>query len=160
MIIYIYSILDADNWNELKKGVGCGRGMFRMSITVATLIIIVNKYSLNLYRKYFWTGIQHRTLATTIYLIVTWYISMRSVVNCDLSLQWRHNGRDGDSNHQRIDCLLKRLFRRISRKTSKLRVTGLCEGNSPVTGEFPSQRASNAENVSIWWRHHVLTWFV
>ena len=23
-----------------------------------------------------------------------------------------------------------------------------------VTGEFPAQRASNAENVSIWWRHH------
>ena len=27
-------------------------------------------------------------------------------------------------------------------------------GNSPVTGEFPAQMASNAENVSIWWRHH------
>ena len=24
-----------------------------------------------------------------------------------------------------------------------------------VTGEFPAQMASNAENVSIWWRHHV-----
>ena len=24
----------------------------------------------------------------------------------------------------------------------------------PVTGEFPAQRASNAENVSIWLRHH------
>ena len=22
-------------------------------------------------------------------------------------------------------------------------------------GEFPAQMASNAENVSIWWRHHV-----
>ena len=44
--------------------------------------------------------------------------------------------------------------RRRSKKTPKLRVTGLCEGNSPVTGEFPAQRASNAENVSIWWRHH------
>ena len=41
------------------------------------------------------------------------------------------------------------------KKTSKLRVTGLCAGNSSVTGEFPAQRASNAENVSIWWRHHV-----
>ena len=40
------------------------------------------------------------------------------------------------------------------KKTSKLRVTGLCEGNSPVAGEFPAQRASNAENVSIRWRHH------
>ena len=40
------------------------------------------------------------------------------------------------------------------KKTSKLRVTGLCVGNSTGTSEFPSQRASNAENVSIWWRHH------
>ena len=44
--------------------------------------------------------------------------------------------------------------RHRSKKTSKLRVTGLCARNSPETGEFPAQRASNAENVSIWWRHH------
>ena len=37
----------------------------------------------------------------------------------------------------------------------KLRVTGLYAGNSPGIGEFPAQMASNAENVSIWWRHHV-----
>ena len=60
------------------------------------------------------------------------------------------------SNHRRIDCLLNCLFRRSSKKISKLHVTGLCEWNSSVTGEFPSQRASNAENVSIWWRHHVV----
>ena len=47
-----------------------------------------------------------------------------------------------------------RLFGRRSKKTSKLRVTCLCVGNSPGTGEFPAQMASNAENVSIWWRHH------
>ena len=46
-------------------------------------------------------------------------------------------------------------WRRRSKKTSKLRVTGLCEGNSPMTGEFPTQTTSNAENVSIRWRHHV-----
>ena len=40
------------------------------------------------------------------------------------------------------------------KKTSKLRVTGLCAGNSPVIGEFPAQMASCAENVSIWWRYH------
>ena len=47
------------------------------------------------------------------------------------------------------------------KKTLKLRVTGLCAGNSPVTGEFPAQRASNAENVSIGWRHHeyVFEWY-
>ena len=40
------------------------------------------------------------------------------------------------------------------RKHQKLRVTGLCAGNSPGTGEFPAQMASNGENFSIWWRHH------
>ena len=69
------------------------------------------------------------------------------------SFLWRHNYRDGVSNHQPHDCLLNRLFRCRWKKTSKLRITGLCAGNSPVTGEFPTQRASNAENVSIWWRH-------
>ena len=63
---------------------------------------------------------------------------------------------DDVSNHQRLECLLNRLFMRRSNKTSKLRVTGLCEGNPSVTGGSPSQRASNAENVSIWWRHHVI----
>ena len=69
-------------------------------------------------------------------------------------LQWRHNGHDGVSNHRRLDYLLNRLYRRRPKKTSKLRVTGICEGNSPVTGEFHSQRASNAETVSIRWRRH------
>ena len=47
--------------------------------------------------------------------------------------QWRHNEFDGVSNHGRLGCLLNRLFRDRSKKSSKLRVTGLCEGNSPVT---------------------------
>ena len=71
------------------------------------------------------------------------------------TLHWRHNGHDSVTNHQTHHYLLNRLFRRRSKKISKLRVTGLCEGNSPVTGEFPAQMASNAENVSIRWRHHV-----
>ena len=70
------------------------------------------------------------------------------------TLRWRHNGRDSVSNHQPHGCLLKGLFRRRSRKTSKLRVTDLCVGNSPGNGEFPAQMTSNAENVPIWWRHH------
>ena len=65
------------------------------------------------------------------------------------ALQWRHNGRDVFSNHQHHHCLLNRLFGRRSKKTPKLRVIGLWG-----TGEFPAQMASNAENVSIWWRHH------
>ena len=70
------------------------------------------------------------------------------------TLWWHHNGCNSISNHQPHDCLLSRLYRRRSKKTSKLRVTGLCVGNSPGTGEFPPQMASNAENVSIWWHHN------
>ena len=80
-------------------------------------------------------------------LTAHWYIP--------LPLRWRHNGCYGVSNHQPHDCLLNRLFRRRSKKTSKLCVTGLSVGNSPGTGEFPAQMTSNAENVSIWWRHYV-----
>ena len=69
------------------------------------------------------------------------------------ALQWHHNGRDSISNHQSRECLLSRLIRRRSKKTSKLHVTGLCAGNSPETGEFPAKRTSNVENVSIWWHH-------
>ena len=75
-------------------------------------------------------------------------------INCICPLLWRHNGPDSISNHQFNDCLFNRLIRRRSKKTSRLRVTVLCAGNSPGTGEFPAQMASNAENVSIWWRHH------
>ena len=71
---------------------------------------------------------------------------------CYNSLQWHQNEHDGVSNHQLQECLVKRR----SKKTSKLHVTGFCAGNSPVVGEFPAQKASNAENVSIWWRHHVV----
>ena len=72
-----------------------------------------------------------------------------SVLSCDVKigkfsspLRWRHNEHDGVSNHQPHDCLLNRLFRRRSKKTSKLRAIDLREGNSPVTGEFPAERAN------------------
>ena len=52
---------------------------------------------------------------------------------CGCALRWRHNERDGISNHQPHDCLRNRLFRRRSRETPKLYNTGLCAGNSPVT---------------------------
>ena len=71
------------------------------------------------------------------------HTSMRQTTSW--TLQWRHNGIDGVSNHQPHHCLLSRLFGRRSKKTSKLRVTGLCAGNSLRTGEFPAQMASNAE---------------
>ena len=71
------------------------------------------------------------------------------------SLQWRHNGRRGVSNNRHHHCLLNRLFRRRSKNIKAPRHWPLCAGNSPVTGEFHAQMASDAENVSIWWRHHI-----
>ena len=79
---------------------------------------------------------------------------MRCSVKHFKSLQWPRNGHDGISNHQPHDCFLNRLFRRRSKKTSKPHVTGLCAGNSPGTGEFPAQTASNAESVSVCRHHH------
>ena len=90
----------------------------------------------------------------------SYYLDMR--YGCDKTLQRRHIECDGVSNYWRLDCLLNRLIRRRSKKTSKLRVTGLCVcvggggGGGEFTGDWwiPRKRASNAENVSIWWRHH------
>ena len=74
------------------------------------------------------------------------------------SLHWRHNERDGVSDHQPHEYSLNRLFGRRWKRTPKLRVTGLCAGYSPVTGEIPAQMASNAQTVFIWWLHHVYHW--
>ena len=52
----------------------------------------------------------------------------------NFTLQWRYNKLDGVSNHQHVECLLTRSFKRRSKKSSKLRVSGLCEG------EFTGQR--------------------
>ena len=93
----------------------------------------------------------------------TWVLSVPDVPHVDpmnfairdilWSLQWRHNGCDGVSKHRRLDCVLNRLFRRRSKNTSKLCVTGLWGWNSKITSELSAQWASYAENVSIWWRH-------
>ena len=53
--------------------------------------------------------------------------------------------------------LLNHLLRRGSKKTSKIRATGLYEGKSPMAGEFPLQRTTNAEAASIWWRHYAVS---
>ena len=79
---------------------------------------------------------------------------LQPLIKTSESLQWHHNECNGILNHHHLDCLFNHLFRCRSQKTSKLRFTGHCEGNSQVNSEFPTKRASNAENVSFWWRHH------
>ena len=57
----------------------------------------------------------------------------------------------------RLKSMAPRLFAQPfveAQVTEKIKVRCLCEGNPPVTGGFPSQRASKAAKVSIWWRHH------
>ena len=64
---------------------------------------------------------------TPLYCVLIYYDIALSW-HCKSSLQWHHNGCDGASNHQPCDCLPNHLFRRKSKKTSKLCVTGLCGG--------------------------------
>ena len=99
------------------------------------------------------------------------------------TLQWWHNEGDGVSNHRRHDCLFNCLFRRRSKKASKPSVTGLCKGNSPVTGVNPPYKgpvtreifymitpswfAQRSKNLTAphhwplcersWWRHQMET---
>ena len=92
-------------------------------------------------------------------------------------LHWRHNDHDSVSNHQPHCCLLNRLFRRRSKKTSKFRVTGLCVGNSPgpvnsrtrgqlhgkcfhlMTSSWMIQMYMYQPNAPLgdWWRTHTHT---
>ena len=71
---------------------------------------------------------------TTLHFSRSCNCNLTTTVTLESLLQWRHNAHDGVSNHQPYDCLLNGLFRCRSKKTSKLRVTGLCVGKSPVTG--------------------------
>ena len=80
---------------------------------------------------------------------VCWILENINPVFISITLYWRHNERHGVPNHRRLDYLLKRLLKRRSKETWKLRVTGHCEGNPPVS-------TSNTENVSFWWSHHEL----
>ena len=81
------------------------------------------------------------------------------------SLHWRHNDHDGVSNHQPHGCLLNRLFRRRSKKTSKLRVTGLCVGNSPGPVNSPhkgpvTRKMFPFDDVIMWWMRNYMSLFM
>ena len=60
----------------------------------------------------------------------TYFCFTLNVITGDMTSHWRHNDHGGVSNQQPHGCLLNRLFWRRSKKSSKLRVTGLCVGNS------------------------------
>ena len=72
-----------------------------------------------------------------------------------IPLQWRHSDRDGVSNHQPHHCLLKRLFRRRWKKTSKLRVTGLWEftGDQWIPRTKGQERGKCFDLMTASWHH-------
>ena len=75
------------------------------------------------------------------------------------SLQWCDN-EDCGVNNRRLQCLFSRVLRHTSKKTSTLRATGALWGESTVDRWIPLTRASNAENISISWRHHLMYVYV
>ena len=77
---------------------------------------------------FLWSA-SEQTAKQTIEKLMIW--DVMPLIMTLLSLHWRHNDHDSVSNHQPRGCLLNLLFRRKYKKTSKLRVTGLCVGNSP-----------------------------
>ena len=80
---------------------------------------------------------------------VTWKGSpWHDVIISIATLLWRHNGRDGVSNHQP-----QFIQAQIKENIKAPRHWPLCR---EFTGNqwFPAQMASNTENVSIWWHHH------
>ena len=81
-----------------------------------------------------------------------------SSYSCRATLQWRHNERDGVPNHRRLDGLFNHFFRRRSKKRSKLCVTGLCEGNSPVTSPHKGPVARKMLMTSSWTQQIVTLW--
>ena len=96
------------------------------------------------------------TLRQRILLPTGWLKMSAFPLTSLVSLMLCLDGHEGLSNYQPHDCLLNRLLRHSQRKhQSSVSLAFVC-GDSPVTGEFPTQRASNVENFSIWWCHHVL----
>ena len=72
-----------------------------------------------------------------------------------VSLQWRHNGRDGVSDHQPYDCSLNCIFKEQIKENSQ---SAASQASVREIHRWPVNsltKTSNAKNVSIWWRHHV-----
>ena len=124
-------------------------------------------------------GINSRLSSYSLRLIYSLFLHSLALSRCgnkskrltaQHTLQWRLNGRDGDSNLQPHDCLLNRLFRLRSKKTSKLRVTGFVQGihRSPVNSphKWPVTRKMFPFDVvimyelSLWAWIKKATWYV
>ena len=121
------------------SNVNCARAIAFIFDTRTDVLLKVSKFVVGqgCFVKQYWNHGSESLLPCWFAKHMQIFIKSKSFHKVRLTLQWRHNEHDGVSNHQPHDCLLNLLFRRRTKKTPKPRVTGLCDGNSPVTGEFP-----------------------
>ena len=151
-------IWDAGGWGWVGGGGGGGGGWggggIYLFIHLFTYYLFIYLFVFAFFNDIF--GILHDRytrwpvrpkMARQHYLPYSWYSEVCHITVTSQWAPWRLK-----SPAYRL--LLNRWFRRTSKKTSKPRVTGLCEGNPLVTDGFLSQRVSNTENVPIWWCHH------
>ena len=149
----VISICRSTQWNLWKK-----THTYILNIYIYSIYILYSNHSLQAHtlKPYVKANIFFNTPLAThccylkhLPLHLELKIKFNEILNFLKILQWRQNERNGVTNHRRLHCLLSCLFTRVSKKTSKLCITGLWERNSPVAGECPAQRASNAENDVI-----------
>ena len=125
---------ELDKWLYVEKAV-----VYTYTNVFSDIMQYIREYN-------YWPSLRkiHRSTSQPGRSVMPNYI-IRFIVVCTSKISLYHyndvimSERECVSNHQRLDCLHNHLFRCRSKKTSKLRVTGLCEGNSgPVTRKmFP-----------------------
>ena len=94
------------------------------------------------------------SMLTTKTLFIVSHIIKAAVIFSDvisaLPLQWRHNGRDGVSNHRRLHIFCSNIGSGTDQRKHQ-NVTGLCAGNSPVTSNaVTSHLMTSHESLALY----------
>ena len=134
--------------------IGQIKGCWQNTYVVLKKICLVNLYLIVADRGIYWLKNIDTFTKTSVYETKMNVVACARLTFQTFNLQ-HYDGVIMGAMASQITNLTIVYSRRRSKRTSKFRITGLCEGNSPVTGEFSEQMANNAENISIWWRHHV-----
>ena len=89
-------------------------------------------------------------------ILVLICVFMRFICPNHIPLRWRHNGRDGVSDHRGLDCLLNRLSRRRSKKHQSSASPAFVRGIHRWPGNSPRKRPVTQkkfpfDDVIMWW---------
>ena len=114
-----------------------------------------------LYGKWLWLIYIYRVEAIVMNSLLSRYCVIKSLeysINRLVYIRWRELifVTWPLPNHRKLHCLMKSLFTLTTKKSSEVYIIGPLLDVPSVTGEFPSERASNAENVAISWCDHGL----